>query len=276
MRTLVHARRRVCFLPLHGGAGMGRRHDLRPCLPELCYAGNCPTFCRSDRRPTGGRHPGDRTGQRPHVDAGQRHRQGNDQQTQRQPVVAGLSRHQHYRRRRVLGADAAGRAAADPDRHYRPGEKRRGAGRGGRQRSNGWHRDAHARWCGGGTRCDIEVRYALGRGESGIYAYAIFSHPPEYGAMGVGESRYITKLNQLFDWISVDADRNMLQCAPQDWVRAASSTPRSSACSARAFIRTPWNTNTATPRCNTRCPPLAGRAPGGTSASGSSTRRSNT
>jgi rhamnogalacturonan endolyase len=70
---------------------------------------------------------------------------------------------------------------------------------------------------GGGTRCDLEVRYALGRGESGIYAYAIFSHPPEYGPMGIGESRYITKLNKVFDWISVDADRNMLECSPQDW-----------------------------------------------------------
>jgi rhamnogalacturonan endolyase len=70
---------------------------------------------------------------------------------------------------------------------------------------------------GGGTYCDIEVRYAMGRGESGIYAYAIFSHPAAYGAMGVGESRYITKLNKTFDWISVDADRNMLECTPQDW-----------------------------------------------------------
>ena len=70
---------------------------------------------------------------------------------------------------------------------------------------------------GGGTYCDIEVRYALGRGESGIYAYAIFSHPAAYGAMGVGESRYITKLNKAFDWISVDADRNLLECTPQDW-----------------------------------------------------------
>ncbi len=70
---------------------------------------------------------------------------------------------------------------------------------------------------GGGTYCDIEVRYAMGRGESGIYAYAIFSHPAAYGAMGVGESRYITKLNKTFDWISVDSDRNLLECTPQDW-----------------------------------------------------------
>jgi rhamnogalacturonan endolyase len=70
---------------------------------------------------------------------------------------------------------------------------------------------------GGGTYCNIEVRYALGRGESGIYAYGIFSHPAAYGAMGVGESRYITKLSKSFDWISVDADRNLLECTPQDW-----------------------------------------------------------
>jgi rhamnogalacturonan endolyase len=71
---------------------------------------------------------------------------------------------------------------------------------------------------GGGTYCDIEIRYALGRGDSGVYTYAIFSHPTNYGAMGVGESRYITHLNrEAFDWISVDADRNMLECAPTDW-----------------------------------------------------------
>ena len=71
---------------------------------------------------------------------------------------------------------------------------------------------------GGGTYCDIEIRYALGRGESGIYVYAIFTHPASYRAGGVGsESRYITRLNQTFDWITVDKDRNMLECAPTDW-----------------------------------------------------------
>ena len=69
----------------------------------------------------------------------------------------------------------------------------------------------------GGANMDIEVRYALARGSSGIYAYGIWSHPASYGAMGEGESRYITKLNHDFNWISVDADRNMLECTPQDW-----------------------------------------------------------
>ena len=71
---------------------------------------------------------------------------------------------------------------------------------------------------GGGTYCDMEIRYALGRGESGIYVYAFFTHPASYRAGGVGgESRYITRLNQTFDWITVDKDRNMLECAPTDW-----------------------------------------------------------
>jgi hypothetical protein len=33
---------------------------------------------------------------------------------------------------------------------------------------------------GGGTYCNIELRYALGRGDSGIYTYGIFSHPAAY------------------------------------------------------------------------------------------------
>jgi rhamnogalacturonan endolyase len=71
---------------------------------------------------------------------------------------------------------------------------------------------------GGGTLCDIELRYSLGRGDSGIYVYSILSHPASYPATGVGaEDRYITRLNQAFDWITVDKDRNMLEAAPTDW-----------------------------------------------------------
>jgi rhamnogalacturonan endolyase len=69
----------------------------------------------------------------------------------------------------------------------------------------------------GTTNVDLELRYTMGRGESGVHVYGIFSHPAVYGVLNVPESRFITKINQTFDWISVDADRNMLQCAPQDW-----------------------------------------------------------
>jgi rhamnogalacturonan endolyase len=71
---------------------------------------------------------------------------------------------------------------------------------------------------GGGGRggLDIEVRYTLERGISGFYTYGIYSHPASYGAMGEGESRYINQLTTNFDWLSVDADRNMPMCSNED------------------------------------------------------------
>jgi rhamnogalacturonan endolyase len=65
-------------------------------------------------------------------------------------------------------------------------------------------------------RMDIEVRYALERGASGIYTYAEFSHAASYPAAGEGESRFILQLDNTFDWISVDADRNMLMPLAKD------------------------------------------------------------
>jgi len=53
---------------------------------------------------------------------------------------------------------------------------------------------------GGSTVADIEIRYALGRGDSGIYTYSIFEHKPDYPATAVGEARYCAKLNDdIFD-----------------------------------------------------------------------------
>jgi rhamnogalacturonan endolyase len=65
-------------------------------------------------------------------------------------------------------------------------------------------------------RMDIEVRYAMERGVSGIYTYAIYSHGTNYPAAGEGESRFINELNSRFDWLSVDADRNMPMCQNAD------------------------------------------------------------
>jgi rhamnogalacturonan endolyase len=68
-----------------------------------------------------------------------------------------------------------------------------------------------------GRGIDIEFRYTLARGVSGIYAYGIYTHPAANPAGGYGENRFITKLSHTFNWISVDADRNMLECTPEDW-----------------------------------------------------------
>ncbi len=71
---------------------------------------------------------------------------------------------------------------------------------------------------GGGMLCDLELRYALGRDDSGVYAYAIFSHPAAYPRTQVGESRFGAKLNgAIFDWLSIDARRNKLMASGADW-----------------------------------------------------------
>ena len=65
-------------------------------------------------------------------------------------------------------------------------------------------------------RMDIELRYTMERGLSGIYAYAEFSHPASYPAAHEGESQFILQLDPSFSWFSVDADRNMLVPSMQD------------------------------------------------------------
>src|SRR6185295_13730752 len=55
---------------------------------------------------------------------------------------------------------------------------------------------------------DIEIRYTLGRGDSGIYTYCLFEHLPEYGAATMTEARFAVKLADFFDWMSIDKYRN--------------------------------------------------------------------
>jgi rhamnogalacturonan endolyase len=71
---------------------------------------------------------------------------------------------------------------------------------------------------GGGVIADIEIRYALGRGDSGVYTYSILTHPTNYPATSIGEARFCMKLNDdLFDWMTVDANRNMKMISTYDW-----------------------------------------------------------
>ncbi|MGA2052512.1 MAG: polysaccharide lyase family protein [Opitutales bacterium] len=63
-----------------------------------------------------------------------------------------------------------------------------------------------------------ETRYAMGRGESGVYTYAIYSHTADMERASMGENRFGTKLNPaVFDWLSVDANRNLLMATSADW-----------------------------------------------------------
>jgi rhamnogalacturonan endolyase len=65
-------------------------------------------------------------------------------------------------------------------------------------------------------RMDIELRYTMERSVSGIYTYGIYSHEAGYPGAGEGESRFINQLVSNFDWLSVDADRNLPMCSNQD------------------------------------------------------------
>jgi len=71
---------------------------------------------------------------------------------------------------------------------------------------------------GGSVTADIEIRYSLGRGEAGVYTYAIFTHPTNYPATSIGEARFCLKLNDdLFDWMTVDTNRNLKMISTYEW-----------------------------------------------------------
>jgi rhamnogalacturonan endolyase len=61
---------------------------------------------------------------------------------------------------------------------------------------------------GGNVTVDVEIRYTLERGASGVYTYSIFRHPADYPLAQFTEARYCAKLAPFFDWISVDKEVN--------------------------------------------------------------------
>lgn len=79
---------------------------------------------------------------------------------------------------------------------------------------------------GSAQAVDIEVHYALKRGESGIHTYAVLHHPAEYPDSHVGEWRMVwgmPALNErewLMERIRVDARRNWEMPSPADLAKA--------------------------------------------------------
>ena len=57
---------------------------------------------------------------------------------------------------------------------------------------------------------DIEIRWSLGKDDSGVYTYCTFDHPAEYPAGAFTEARFAAKLAANFDWMTVDAKRDKL------------------------------------------------------------------
>jgi rhamnogalacturonan endolyase len=71
---------------------------------------------------------------------------------------------------------------------------------------------------GGGLIADLEIRYTLERGAHGLYTYAIYTHQNTYPGGSVGESRFGFKLSgSVFDWLSIDDQRNAIMPTGKDW-----------------------------------------------------------
>ncbi len=56
---------------------------------------------------------------------------------------------------------------------------------------------------------DIEIRYALGQEDNGVYTYCTFEHLPAYPDATLGEARFCVKLNSIFNWMLVDEHHNL-------------------------------------------------------------------
>jgi rhamnogalacturonan endolyase len=72
---------------------------------------------------------------------------------------------------------------------------------------------------GGGTLpADVDLRFALGRDDSGVYVYSLWHHKPEYAGFRLGEARYTIKLNErVFDYMTIDDKRRKEMPTPADW-----------------------------------------------------------
>jgi rhamnogalacturonan endolyase len=57
---------------------------------------------------------------------------------------------------------------------------------------------------------DMEFRFCMGRGESGIYTYCIYDHPADYPARSWGESRWVARVADFFDWTGEDHGRELV------------------------------------------------------------------
>jgi rhamnogalacturonan endolyase len=54
---------------------------------------------------------------------------------------------------------------------------------------------------------DVEIRYTLERGQSGVYTSCTFNHPASYAATTITEARCCCKLADMFDWLSIADDQ---------------------------------------------------------------------
>jgi rhamnogalacturonan endolyase len=67
---------------------------------------------------------------------------------------------------------------------------------------------------------DIEIRYTLHRGDSGLYGWTIAEHEAAYPPFNIEACTACLKLNPgVFDFLSVDARKQRQMASPEDWVK---------------------------------------------------------
>lgn len=84
----------------------------------------------------------------------------------------------------------------------------------------------HSPWSGksGDAAMDVDVYYSLTRGAQGFYVTSSLNHPAAYPRNDVGEWRSNAYVSPIFDWLSVDAQRQRLMPTEQD-MAATSPVP---------------------------------------------------
>src|ERR1017187_4705767 len=67
---------------------------------------------------------------------------------------------------------------------------------------------------------DIQIRYTLRCGDSGLFRSTIAEHAPEYPPFNIGPCTVCLKLNPgVFDFLSIDSRRQRLMPSSEDWVK---------------------------------------------------------
>ena len=67
---------------------------------------------------------------------------------------------------------------------------------------------------------DLEIRYTLRRGDSGLFGWTLVDHDPQSPPFNIGVSTVCLKLNpEVFDFLSVDSLRQRPMASAEDWVK---------------------------------------------------------
>lgn len=67
---------------------------------------------------------------------------------------------------------------------------------------------------------DIEIRYALRQGDSGLYGWTLVNHEPDYPEFNIEVSTVCLKLNPaVFDYLAFDSKRQHHMATGEDWVK---------------------------------------------------------